>query len=1419
MSRGVKIIAGIVLIVVGSIYDRTGIVTSIGAGLVSSGMTKPPKTPRYSPAAIRANSAGGITIIPLVFGKARVGGKDLVPVKTTDDDADGSKENLHRAIAHSLSHTGGIEALGDIYLDNELILSSEIDGSGNVTKAKYVDADANTMVNIRSYLGTDAQTVDTVLEAAFTDWGTNHRLKGIAYTALTLIRPTGEANEKKFQKAFKNGQPREISRMVEGCKCYDVRLDSTRGGSGAHRTSDPSTWEWSDNPFVVGSTYLIMDQKDFGLGADPDVDISQAGWDTFAAAATVCDVTFTDPDAGSIKKYTFNGVLASEDPDDNLDMIAASAAGLINYDILAGTWKGYAGTISASVATIDETWLRDGPVEKTTKKEIGGLYNAVKCNFISPDLEYKETTCQLRTNSSYETADGGRQIVREIDVPGIDNEYRAQYRAAIELKRSREQGIVKLSCNMKALDLIWWDIVTLDLPDATGTFRVKSFEWVDGFPDLILEQANSDTYDTGTETSYTATTAPALSASPPPTPSNLALSITPEGARIKVDDLGNSAISHYEFERAADSSGSPGAVEDNVNFVDATTLDTLSDTNIRHYRVRAINENGEASSYTGWLNVTPAPAETGATENQITHDADDPSPQSGDIRVDSATDDQTTYHNGSSYVLGGGSVVGENIFVGTTVQNAIDLLNAQITVNADGSLTNAGAGSPDAVSIANAVSQSGGLAYTGPADATNNNYYNQASPPAGDSGDKWTDSDNAFPYDHNGSSWILANGADWASSLQSRPTELTDGRLLAGIDASGDLNRDMLVARRNSSSLLGYLGGAEYTGALAAQVNAPSIGAKKNYDSFSNPNAGEFYIHGFDDSGSPTDVDGFIQLNGAKLTVTKGAVWTGGTVSGYIVFESAGGGPFIHGGSQDDAALAYKVNDQWTYDKNGTPTDFTDTTTMVVIGTVDITSADVIGDVQIWSAGMSLNVVAEAGSTVGSKLGLNHKDESGTVINDEDELNQYTAPGINEVVDPNFNYTLGKAWTTNDATDVTIDATGDSNGQSALKIVGNTSSNYANSGYIPVKKGEKFYQYLKFYKDAAFVSTSVHGFRVQIITYDKDKAVLGSLNAVLSLGSASSYPLSTWHEVEVPYSLLTTAPHDDVQFVRFSLYCTTQVTAGYAKVEYFRASKTEEQADITSTMANLNNLAVGGVTSAFSVLPVPDSTDAGATATINISASTLNLGLTSVSYNSGSITGKAFSTVYYIYADDAGYVGGAVTYIATTTPLTLAQQEGRVFFGGITTVADGGGGGGPTPPEEWCVSVEMFLTQEYKAIDSKAGLLIDVLGGPDHYQKYGIESVEFSEVECVQLVTISGAELICSTTTPLTLKDGSTILVPESLGEEAAVVIDEVLSWEPIISVQHVGIHQVAHIHVGGRTYAAGKNAEKRIFTHNPIKP
>lgn len=101
--------------------------------------------------------------------------------------------------------------------------------------------------------------------------------------------------------------------------------------------------------------------------------------------------------------------------------------------------------------------------------------------------------------------------------------------------------------------------------------------------------------------------------------------------------------------------------------------------------------------------------------------------------------------------------------------------------------------------------------------------------------------------------------------------------------------------------------------------------------------------------------------------------------------------------------------------------------------------------------------------------------------------------------------------------------------------------------------------------------------------------------------------------------------------------------------------------------------------------------DVGSDATITIAAHTRvypvqgTYDVPDVSISAGSITGRAFSTKYWVYYDDTTLAATGPTFVSTTTQLTaqMGTAAGRHLVGVVTTPADGGGGtsgSGGLPP-------------------------------------------------------------------------------------------------------------------------------------------
>ncbi|MGL5737089.1 MAG: hypothetical protein ACRCYS_19680 [Beijerinckiaceae bacterium] len=114
------------------------------------------------------------------------------------------------------------------------------------------------------------------------------------------------------------------------------------------------------------------------------------------------------------------------------------------------------------------------------------------------------------------------------------------------------------------------------------------------------------------------------------------------------------------------------------------------------------------------------------------------------------------------------------------------------------------------------------------------------------------------------------------------------------------------------------------------------------------------------------------------------------------------------------------------------------------------------------------------------------------------------------------------------------------------------------------------------------------------------------------------------------------------------------------------AASAQSAADDATTVAALTASGVTGATIT--------ATDAGANVTVSVTAHTRVYGDgTNVSVNAGSVLAQPYATLVYIYYDDAGRAGGAVTYLASTSQTMAAQTGDRHLVGQVMTPAAAAG--------------------------------------------------------------------------------------------------------------------------------------------------
>lgn len=335
----------------------------------------------------------------------------------------------------------------------------------------YTEATTEYYVRIKRYLGTDSQIADADLIAASAAgdnarWTSAHRGRGLTYIIVSLRRNNN---------LFPTGAP-NIKARVKGKKLYDPRTATTA---------------WSNNAALCQRDWLV---SSYGLGCAS----AEIGSTLFNAAANVCDedVDLSATPGDTQKRYTVDGVISLDDaPLDVLERLLSSSAGAAIFSF--GTWDVYAGAYQTPTYTIDESDLR-GPITVTPRPSRKDLFNAVGGTYIDPTTN-QATSFRPQTNSTYETQDGGSRIMRNIELPFVRNEVRAQRLAKIALEKSRQGRTIQWPGKMTVFRLNTWKTVNVTvglLGLSSNVNLVTGWKWdPQGGVDLTLQEEASTVYD------------------------------------------------------------------------------------------------------------------------------------------------------------------------------------------------------------------------------------------------------------------------------------------------------------------------------------------------------------------------------------------------------------------------------------------------------------------------------------------------------------------------------------------------------------------------------------------------------------------------------------------------------------------------------------------------------------------------------------------------------------------------------------------------------------------------------------------------------------------------------------------------------------------------------------------------------------
>lgn len=201
---------------------------------------------------------------------------------------------------------------------------------------------------------------------------------------------------------------------------YDVRKDSSVGGNGAHRWSDPSTWQPSTNPAVMvynlargayyGSEWVYGGQN---IGA---FCLPATNW---MAAANACDASVkVDDNNGEPAFRAGYDVQCDQEPLDAVSELLKGCNGRMAE--VGGVFKMLVGAPGGAVYS-----FTDNDIIVTEEQEfqpfpsLSATYNAIEATYPEPAEKWATKDAPGRYNADLETEDGNRRLPAQIQLLAV----------------------------------------------------------------------------------------------------------------------------------------------------------------------------------------------------------------------------------------------------------------------------------------------------------------------------------------------------------------------------------------------------------------------------------------------------------------------------------------------------------------------------------------------------------------------------------------------------------------------------------------------------------------------------------------------------------------------------------------------------------------------------------------------------------------------------------------------------------------------------------------------------------------------------------------------------------------------------------------------------------------------------------------
>lgn len=434
------------------------------ASMGASMLMKPPSLPSAG-VQVSLQPAGPNAPLPIVFGRTGVQG--FITYREAYPDAVHNSSKNNKLCFETVLSVGPVKSISNYTLTGHAIgwdrdptrlgnstgvsicrFVNGFDPKSSVWKdgvrAAFILGEHNDNRNLRSITG----------DAYLPHVSAIHGMAGLA-RIVQVFELDGSKNLR-----FPSGFPDKPQAVVEGVYAYDPRQDSTfPGGMGSQRIDQPSTWGWTENPYIAALAYALgrngpTGQKMWGIGADPDdIDLP-----AFVHGANVADAN----------GWKIGGLVTTDDSKDAVlsNLLVAGAGQYLPGPQISC----FVNEPKVSTFTLRQSMLVGDQVIRATRP-MKGRFNRILVKYREPNSNHEIVTGQEVSDAGFIAADGGLRTT-ETTYPLIQQATQAHQIAAYELVNGREYE-VDVTTTAEALGVERGDMITLDFP--IGAIESQNF--------------------------------------------------------------------------------------------------------------------------------------------------------------------------------------------------------------------------------------------------------------------------------------------------------------------------------------------------------------------------------------------------------------------------------------------------------------------------------------------------------------------------------------------------------------------------------------------------------------------------------------------------------------------------------------------------------------------------------------------------------------------------------------------------------------------------------------------------------------------------------------------------------------------------------------------------------------------------------